>query len=72
MLNPSDSVVDWVLRLFLPWELDGAAGNLGYWFRGYSRKAMLMAKEALLEHIDIQELKAKGAENVMKSYVGVV
>jgi fumarate hydratase class I len=30
---------------------------------GTAEKAMLMAKEALLEHIDIQELQAKGAEN---------
>ncbi|MGB1807540.1 MAG: fumarate hydratase [Porticoccaceae bacterium] len=64
MLNPSDSVVDWVLNVV---PIMGAGwcppGILGIGLGGTAEKAMLMAKEALLEHIDIQELQAKGAEN---------
>ena len=64
MLNPSDSVVDWVLNVV---PAMGAGwcppGILGIGLGGTAEKAMLMAKEALLEHIDIQELQAKGAEN---------
>ncbi|MCS5588145.1 MAG: fumarate hydratase [Porticoccaceae bacterium] len=64
MLNPSDSVVDWVLKTV---PAMGAGwcppGILGIGIGGTAEKAMLMAKEALLEHIDIQELRAKGAEN---------
>ena len=64
MLNPSDSVVDWVLKMV---PLMGAGwcppGMLGVGIGGTAEKAMLLAKEALLEPIDIQALKAKGAEN---------
>jgi len=64
MLNPSDSVVDWVLKVV---PAMGAGwcppGILGIGLGGTAEKAMLMAKEALLEHIDIQELQAKGAQN---------
>jgi len=64
MLNPSDSVVDWVLNV-VPTMGAGwcPPGILGIGLGGTAEKAMLMAKEALLEHIDIQELQAKGAEN---------
>lgn len=64
MLNPSDSVVDWVLKM-VPTMGAGwcPPGILGIGLGGTAEKAMLMAKEALLEHIDIQELQAKGAEN---------
>ena len=64
MLNPSDSVVDWVLNV-VPTMGAGwcPPGVLGIGLGGTAEKAMLMAKEALLEHIDIQELQAKGAEN---------
>ena len=64
MLNPSDSVVDWVLNMV---PLMGAGwcppGMLGIGIGGTAEKAMLLAKEALLEPINIQELKDKGAEN---------
>ena len=64
MLNPSDSVVDWVLKMV---PLMGAGwcppGILGVGIGGTAEKAMLLAKEAILEPIDIQALKAKGAEN---------
>ncbi len=64
MLNPSDSIVDWVLKM-VPTMGAGwcPPGILGIGIGGTAEKAMLMAKESLLEHIDIQELKAKGASN---------
>lgn len=64
MLNPSDSVVDWVLKM-VPTMGAGwcPPGILGIGLGGTAEKAMLMAKEALLEHIDIHELQVKGAEN---------
>ncbi len=64
MLNPSDSVVDWVLQMV---PLMGAGwcppGMLGIGIGGTAEKAMLLAKEALLEPIDIHDLQAKGASN---------
>ncbi len=64
MLNPSDSVVDWVLSQV---PLMGAGwcppGMLGIGLGGTAEKAMLLAKEALLEPIDIQDLKARGVNN---------
>ncbi|MEX2367788.1 MAG: fumarate hydratase, partial [Pseudohongiellaceae bacterium] len=64
MLNPSDSVVDWVLDM-VPKMGAGwcPPGMLGIGIGGTAEKAMLLAKEALLEPIDIQELKARGASN---------
>ena len=64
MLNPSDSVVDWVLKM-VPTMGAGwcPPGILGIGLGGTAEKAMLMAKEALLEHIDIHELQAKGAQS---------
>lgn len=62
MLNPSDSVVDWVLDMV---PLMGAGwcppGMLGIGIGGTAEKAMLLAKEALLEPINIQELQERGA-----------
>ncbi|MCH8104638.1 MAG: fumarate hydratase [Proteobacteria bacterium] len=64
MLNPSDSVVDWVLSMV---PLMGAGwcppGMLGIGIGGTAEKAMLLAKQALLEPIDIQDLQARGANN---------
>ena len=64
MLNPSDSVVDWVLQM-VPTMGAGwcPPGMLGIGIGGTAEKAMLMAKESLLEHIDIAELQARGAQN---------
>ena len=64
MLNPSDSVVDWVLKM-VPTMGAGwcPPGILGIGIGGTAEKAMLLAKEALLEHIDIHELQARGASN---------
>jgi fumarate hydratase class I len=64
MLNPSDSVVDWVLKMV---PVMGAGwcppGMLGIGIGGTAEKAMILAKEALLDPIDIHELKDKGAQN---------
>ncbi|NCA68942.1 MAG: fumarate hydratase [Sphingobacteriia bacterium] len=61
VLNPSDSLVDWVLKT-VPTMGAGwcPPGMLGIGIGGSAEKAMLMAKEALLEPIDIHELKARG------------
>ncbi len=61
MLNPSDSVVDWVLSV-IPQMGAGwcPPGMLGIGIGGTAEKAMLLAKEALLDPIDIQELRARG------------
>ncbi|MDO4709310.1 MAG: fumarate hydratase [Pseudomonadota bacterium] len=64
MLNPSDSIVDWVLKT-VPTMGAGwcPPGMLGIGIGGTAEKAMLLAKEALMEPIDITELKARGAQN---------
>jgi fumarate hydratase class I len=64
MLNPSDSVVDWVMDQ-LPKMGAGwcPPGMLGIGIGGTAEKAMEIAKEALLDPIDIQELQARGASN---------
>lgn len=64
MLNPSDSVVDWVLEQ-LPKMGAGwcPPGMLGIGIGGTAEKAMEIAKEALLDPIDIQDLQARGASN---------
>jgi len=64
MLNPSDSVVDWVLNV-VPTMGAGwcPPGMLGIGIGGTAEKAMLSAKEALLDPIDIQDLQARGASN---------
>lgn len=64
MLNPSDSVVDWVLEM-VPKMGAGwcPPGMLGIGIGGTAEKAMQIAKEALLDPVDIQELQARGARN---------
>lgn len=64
MLNPNDSIVDWVLDV-VPQMGAGwcPPGMLGIGIGGSAEKAMLMAKESLMEPIDMHELKAKGATN---------
>jgi fumarate hydratase class I len=64
MLNPSDSVVDWVLNM-VPQMGAGwcPPGMLGIGIGGTAEKAMILAKEALLEPIDIQDLQQRGASN---------
>ncbi|WP_440215799.1 fumarate hydratase [Chromobacterium piscinae] len=62
MLNPSDSIVDWVLKT-VPTMGAGwcPPGILGLGIGGTPEKAMLLAKESLMDHVDIHELKAKAA-----------
>src|SRR5437870_1734236 len=62
MLNPSDSIVDWVVKT-LPTMGAGwcPPGMLGIGIGGSAEKAMVLAKEALMEPIDIQALRARGA-----------
>jgi fumarate hydratase, class I len=64
MLNPSDSVVDWILET-VPKMGAGwcPPGMLGIGIGGTAEKAMLLAKEALLEPVNIQALQARGAKN---------
>ena len=64
MLNPSDSLVDWVMKT-VPTMGAGwcPPGMLGIGIGGTAEKAMLMAKEVLMEPIDMFELKARGPQN---------
>ena len=64
MLNPSDSVVEWVLKT-VPTMGAGwcPPGMLGIGIGGTAEKAMLLAKESLMDPIDIQDLKARGPQN---------
>jgi len=64
MLNPSDSIVDWVLKT-VPTMGAGwcPPGMLGIGIGGTAEKAMLMAKEALMAPIDMAEIKARGAKD---------
>ncbi|MDD1612891.1 MAG: fumarate hydratase [Methylococcaceae bacterium] len=67
MLNPSDSIVDWVLKT-VPTMGAGwcPPGILGIGIGGTAEKAMLLAKQACMESIDIQELIAKGPGNALE------
>lgn len=62
MLNPSDSIVDWILET-IPTLGAGwcPPGILGVGIGGTPEKAMLLAKESLMEPVNIHELKAKAA-----------
>jgi fumarate hydratase, class I len=64
MLNPSDSLVDWVMKT-VPTMGAGwcPPGMLGIGIGGTAEKAMLMAKESLMEDIDMYELKLRGPQN---------
>ncbi|MGY5453320.1 fumarate hydratase [Agarivorans sp. MS3-6] len=64
MLNPSDSVAEWVLKT-LPTMGAGwcPPGMVGIGIGGTAEKAAVMAKESLMDPVDIQDLMAKGAEN---------
>ena len=63
MLNPNDSVVEWVLKT-VPTMGAGwcPPGMLGIGIGGTAEKAMLMAKEALMDPIDIQDLIERGPQ----------
>ena len=64
MLNPSDSIVDWVEKT-LPTMGAGwcPPGMLGIGIGGTAEKAAILAQESLMDPIDIQELRARGPRN---------
>jgi len=68
MLNPSDSIADWVLKT-VPTMGAGwcPPGMLGIGVGGTAEKAMLLAKEALMEPIDMAELKARGPRDPLEA-----
>ncbi len=63
MMNPSDSIVDWVLKT-VPTMGAGwcPPGMLGIGIGGTAEKAVLMAKESLMEDLNMYELQAKAAK----------
>ena len=67
MLNPSDSLVDWVMKT-VPTMGAGwcPPGMLGIGIGGTAEKAMLLAKGSLMETIDMFELKARGPQNKLE------
>ena len=68
MLNPSDSIVDWVLKT-VPTMGAGwcPPGMLGIGVGGTAEKAVLMAKEALMDDIDMHELLARGPASKLEA-----
>ena len=64
MLNPSDSIVDWVLKT-VPTMGAGwcPPGMLGIGIGGTAEKAALLAKKSLMGSVDIHQLQARGASN---------
>lgn len=64
MLNPSDSIVDWVLKT-VPTMGAGwcPPGMLGIGIGGTAEKAAVLAKESLMDPVDIHELRARGPQN---------
>jgi fumarate hydratase class I len=66
VINPSDSVADWVVNT-LPGMGAGwcPPGILGIGIGGTSEKAMVLAKEALMDHIDIHELRERGPQSFL-------
>lgn len=67
MLNPSDNIVDWVMKT-VPTMGAGwcPPGILGIGIGGTAEKAMLLAKQACMESIDIQDLLARGPSNALE------
>jgi len=67
MLNPSDSIVDWVLKT-VPTMGAGwcPPGMLGIGVGGTAEKAMLMAKESLMAPLDMADLKARGPKSKLE------
>ena len=70
MLNPSDSVVDWVLKT-VPTMGAGwcPPGMLGIGIGGTAEKAVLMAKESLMDDLDMYELQEKSSRGEKLSQV---
>jgi fumarate hydratase class I len=70
MLNPGDSVVDWVLKT-VPTMGAGwcPPGMLGIGIGGTAEKAVLLAKESLMDDIDMYQLQAKSSAGLALSRV---
>jgi fumarate hydratase, class I len=68
MLNPSDSIVDWLLKV-VPQMGAGwcPPGMLGIGIGGTAEKAMVLAKESLFEEIDIHELRERGPKTKIEA-----
>ena len=68
MMNPSDSIVDWVLEM-VPQMGAGwcPPGMLGIGIGGTAEKAMLLAKQSLMGSIDMAQLKARGPQNEIEA-----
>jgi len=67
MLNPSDSIVDWVLKT-VPTMGAGwcPPGMLGIGVGGTAEKAMLMAKQSLMDDLDMYDLLQRGPANKLE------
>jgi fumarate hydratase class I len=67
MLNPSDSIVDWVLKT-VPTMGAGwcPPGMLGIGVGGTAEKAMLLAKESLMDALDMHELLERGPRDALE------
>src|SRR5436305_623676 len=67
MLNPSDSIVDWVMKT-VPTMGAGwcPPGMLGLGIGGSAEKAILLAKESLMDPIDMHELRKRGPSNAVE------
>ncbi len=70
MLNPGDSIVDWVLKT-VPTMGAGwcPPGMLGIGIGGTAEKAVLLAKQSLMEDIDMYELQAKSSSGAVLTKV---
>ena len=67
MLNPSDSVADWVVDVVPDMGAGWCPpGMLGVGIGGSAEKAMLLAKQALMEPIDIGDLIARGPQSKLE------
>lgn len=67
VLNPSDSIYDWVMANVKDMGAGWCPpGILGIGIGGNPEKAMLLAKESLMGHVDIHELKQRGAQNPLE------
>jgi fumarate hydratase class I len=68
MLNPSDSIIDWLMET-IPHMGAGwcPPGMLGIGIGGTAEKAMVLAKESLMDPIDIHEIRARGPKNKLEA-----
>ena len=67
VLNPSDSIYDWVMENVRNMGAGWCPpGILGIGIGGNPEKSMLLAKESLMDHVDIHELKKRGPQNALE------